>query len=90
MSKKTITKEELVEIANKITVQMVSELGDEDQTVDPGDMICVLGIIHRTVFANIEAKDGIEKARELTGFLVQLVEATLNEGAWDEENQCIK
>ena len=90
MSKKTITKEELVKIANKLTVQMVSELGDEDQTVNPGDMICVLGIIHRTVFANIEAKGGIEKARELTGFLVQLVEATLNEGAWDEENKCVK
>lgn len=90
MGKKTITKEELIEIANKITVQMVSELGDEDQTVNPGDMICVLGIIHRTVFANIEAKDGIEKARELTGFLVQLVESTLNEGAWDEENQKVK
>lgn len=90
MSKETITKEELVEIANKITVQMVSELGDEDQTVNPGDMICVLGIIHRTVFANIEAKDGIEKAHELTGFLVSLVESTLNEGAWDEEKKCIK
>lgn len=90
MGKKTITNEELIEIANKITVQMVSELGDEDQTVNPGDMICVLGIIHRTVFANIEAKDGIEKARELTGFLVQLVESTLNEGAWDEENQKVK
>lgn len=90
MSKKTITKEELIEISNKITVQMVRELGDEDQTVNPGDMICVLGIIHRTVFANIEAKDGIDKARELTGFLVQLVESTLNEGAWDEECKCIK
>jgi hypothetical protein len=90
MGKKTITKGELIEIANKITVQMVSELGDEDQTVNPGDMICVLGIIHRTVFANIEAKDGIEKARELTGFLVQLVECTLNEGAWNEENKCVK
>lgn len=90
MGKKTITKEELIEISNKITVQMVNELGDEDQTVNPVDMICVLGIIHRTVFANIEAKDGIEKARELTGFLVQLVESTLNEGAWNEENKCIK
>ena len=90
MSKKTITEEELIEIANKITVQMVSELGDEYQTVNPGDMICVLGIIHRTVFANIEAKDGIEKARELTGFLVQLVESTLKEGAWDELRKCIK
>lgn len=50
MSKKTTTKE-LIEIANKITVEMV---------------------------------------RELTGFLVQLVESTLNDGAWDEENKCIK
>lgn len=90
MGKKRISSEELIEISNKITVQMVSELGDEDQTVNPGDMICVLGIIHRTVFANIEAKDGIDKARELTGFLVQLVESTLNEGAWNEERKCIK
>ena len=87
---KHYSKEELIEIANKITMQMVSELGDEDQTVNPGDMICVLGIIHRTVFANIEAKDGIEKARELTGFLIDLVETTLEDGAWDEENKCIK
>lgn len=90
MSKKTITKEELIEIAKKITVQMVNELGDEDQTVNTGDMICILGIIHRIVFANIEAKDGIEKARELTGFLVKLVESTLKEGAWCEENKRMK
>ena len=42
------------------------------------------------MFANIEAKDGIEKAREVTGTLVDLVKVTLEKGAWDEENQCIK
>lgn len=90
MEKKNLTTGELIEVSNKITMEMVRELGDEEQTVNPHDMICVLGIIHRTLFANIEARDGIEKARELTGFLVQLVESTLNEGAWDEENQKVK
>ena len=88
--KKNLTNEELIEVSNKITMEMMRELGDEVQTVNPADMICVLGIIHRTLFANIEAKDGIEKARELTGFLVGLIEATLETGAWDEENKCMK
>ena len=90
MGKKIFTNEDLIEISNKITMEMVRELGDEEQTINPIDMICVLGIIHRTLFANIEAKDGIEKAREVTGTLVDLVKLTLEKGAWDEENQCIK
>ena len=90
MGKKIFTNEDLIEISNKITMEMVRELGDEEQTINPIDMICVLGIIHRTLFANIEAKDGIEKAREVTGTLVDLVKVTLEKGAWDEGNQCIK
>lgn len=90
MGKKIFTIEELIEISNKIALEMVRELGDEEQTINPIDMICVLGIIHRTLIANIEAKDGIEKAREVTGTLVDLVKVTLEKGAWDEENQCIK
>ena len=90
MGKKIFTNEDLIEISNKITMEMVRELGDEEQTINPIDMICVLGIIHRTLFANIEAKDGIEKAREVTGTLVDLVKLTLEKGAWDEGNQCIK
>lgn len=90
MEKKRITAEELNDISVKMVKALASELYDDEQTLNPADFICVLGIMHRTLFANIEAKDGIEKARELTGFLVQLVETTLNDGAWDEENQCIK
>lgn len=90
MGKKTITKEELTEISNKITMALVSELNDDEKNLNPADFVCVLAIMHRTLFANIEAKDGIEKARELTGFLVKLVEITLDSGAWDEENKCIK
>ena len=90
MGKKIFTNEDLIEISNKITMEMVRELGDEEQTINPIDMICVLGIIHRILFANIEAKDGIEKAREVTGTLVDMVKVTLEKGAWDEENKCIK
>lgn len=90
MGKKTITNEELKSISNKITMTLVSELSDDEKNMNPADFVCVLAIMHRTLFANIEAKDGIEKARELTGFLIDLVETTLDSGAWDEENQCIK
>jgi len=90
MGKKTITKEELIEISNKMAMALVSELSDDEKNINPADFVCVLAIMHRTLFANIEAKDGIENARKETGFLVELVELTLDQGAWDEENQCMK
>lgn len=90
MSKRRISSEELKSISDKIAMNLASEIYDDDQTLNPADFICVLAIMHRTLFANIEAKDGIEKARELTGFLIDLVETTLEDGAWDEENKCIK
>ena len=90
MSKRRISSEELKSISDKMVMNLASEISDDDQTLNPADFICVLAIMHRTLFANIEAKDGIEKARELTGFLVELVEMTLEDGAWDEERKCIK
>ena len=90
MEKKTITKEELIEISNKITMTLVSELSDDEKNMNPADFVCVLAIMHRTLFANIEQQAGIEKAREETGLLVKLVEITLDSGAWDEENKCFK
>lgn len=90
MRKERITKEELTEISNKLTKALVEELSDDENQINPADFVCVLAIMHRTLFANIEAKDGIEKARKDTGFLVELVEMTLDQGAWDEENQCMK
>ena len=88
--KKTITNEELTEISNKVTKVLVEELSDDGQRVNPAEFVCVLAIMHRTMFAIIEAKDGIEKARELTGFLIDLVETTLEDGVWDEERKCIR
>ena len=90
MSKRRISSEELKSISDKMVMNLASEIYDDEQTLNPADFICVLAIMHRTLFANIEAKDGIEKARELTGFLVDLVETTLKEGAWDEETQSMK
>ena len=90
MSKRRISSEELGSISDKMAMNLASEIYDDDQTLNPADFICVLAIMHRTLFANIEEKDGIEKARELTGFLIDLVETTLEDGAWDEERKCIK
>lgn len=90
MSKRRISSEELKSISDKMVKDLASEICDDEQTLNPADFICVMAIMHRILFANIEAKDGIEKARELTGYLVDLVKTTLNDGAWDEENKCIK
>lgn len=90
MSNKRFTTEELNDISTKMVKVLASELYDDEQTLNPVDFICVLAIMHRNLFTNIEAISGIEKAREITGFLVDLVETTLKEGAWDEENQCMK
>lgn len=90
MSKRRISSEELKSISDKMVMNLASEIYDDEETLNQADFICVLAIMHRILFANIEAKDGIEKARELTGFLVDLVKTTLDDGAWDEERQCIK
>lgn len=90
MSKRRISSEELKSISDKMVKDLASEICDDEQTLNPADFICVLAIMHRILFANIEAKDGIEKARELTGYLVDLVKTNLDDGAWDEERQCIK
>ena len=90
MGKKRITNEQLKETSVKMVKALADELHDDDGTLNPADMVCVLAIMHRILFANVEAKVGMEKARELTGFLVDLVETTLKEGAWDEETQSMK
>ena len=90
MSKKIFTPKELTEISNKAMMLLVSELEDDEQYINPADVVCVLAIMHRTLFANIEKQAGIDKARENTEYFVDLMESTLNDGAWDEESQCMK
>ena len=90
MSKRRISSEELKSISDKMVKDLAFKLCDDEQTLNPADFICVLAFMHRNLFANIEKQAGIEKAREETGFLVELVEMTLDSGAWDEENQCMK
>lgn len=90
MSKKELTREEIVDISNKMSTVLVKELSDDEKNMNPADFVCVLAIMHRTLFANIEKQAGKEKAREETGFLIELVEMTMESGAWDEENKCIR
>lgn len=90
MSKGRPTKEELMEISNKMIKSLVCELLDSEQKVNPVDVVCVLAIMHRSLFANIERQSGIEQARKDTGFLVGLIKMTLKNGAWDYENECVK
>ena len=84
MSKGKLTMNEIYAISNKVFKTMADELNDEEGTASIGDVICVLGIMHRMAFACVEREKGIEKAREDTGFIIDLIEATMNEGAWDE------
>lgn len=90
MSKRIISPEELKSISDKMVMNLASEIYDDEQTLNPTDFVCVLAIMHRILFANIERQKGIDKAREETEYLVKLVNFTMEEGAWDEENQCIK
>jgi hypothetical protein len=78
---------EYVKISNKALSLMVEELRDEDETVNPIEMMFVLSAMHRTIFANVELQDGIDKAREYTEALMDLIEITMKEGAKDELKQ---
>lgn len=88
MEQKTL--EELVEIAHKVYKCIAEELKDEDGKCDPVEAVLALGIVHRMIFATVEGNRGIEAAREATGGIIDLVECTMERGAWDEENQCMK
>ena len=87
MGKTRFSSTEYVEISNKVLGLMVAELRDEDEMVNPIDMVIVLSAMHRAIFANIEREEGIEKAREDTGFLIDLMKTTMKEGAKDELEQ---
>ena len=54
MEKKGLTTEEMIDISNKAIQCMMKEMGDKEETVDLGEILCVLGVMHRTIFANVE------------------------------------
>ena len=90
MGKKDLNLKDLRCIADRVFKHMIDEMEDDDNTTNVADVICVLGIMHRMTFACVERDKGIEKARELTGFLADLVETTMEEGAWDDVNKRMK
>lgn len=87
MGKMRLSSNEYVEISNKALRLLVAELRDEDETVNPIEMIFVLSAMHRTIFANVELQDGIDKARVYTEAFIDLVKTTMEEGAKDELKQ---
>ena len=84
------TQKELIDVAHKVYKCIAEELKDEDDKCDPVEAVLALGIVHRMIFATVERNGGIEAAREATGGIIDLVECTMERGAWDEENQCMK
>lgn len=82
--------DKLLDCANKVLDVMLKDFLDENGEASPIDLMCVVAIVYRQIFANVERKDGLEKAREVMGGMKELVEITLEEGAWDEVNQKMK
>lgn len=87
MEKKGKTQQELIKIAYKVYNLIADELKDENDMGDPVEATIVLAIAHRMVFATVERDDGIDKAREATSAIIDLVNCTMKDGAWDKENQ---
>ena len=81
---------DLVRLSNESYKFITGKLKDKRGEGRPFDVIAVLAIVHRMLFAWIECEIGIDEARKLTDELIELLEKTSEEGAWDEENQCIK
>lgn len=90
MEQKNISVSDLVRISNESYEFITDKLQDERGEGRPFDVIAVLAIVHRMLFARIECEIGIDEARELTDELIELLEKTSEEGAWDFENECIK
>lgn len=89
MSEERVSKERLLEISEQAFVQIVKGLG-EDGCARPVDMMCILAIMYRITFANVEKQAGIDEARKSLGGIMELIQITLDEGAWDEEMQMMK
>lgn len=90
MEQKNISASDLVRISNESYQFITDKLQDERGEGRPFDVIAVLAIVHRMLFARIECEIGIDEARKLTDKLIELLEQTSEEGAWDEIRQCIK
>ena len=89
MANKRLTKEQLLEISQNTFEQLIKAM-DDDSCANPVDVMCVLAIMYRMTFANVEREAGIDEARRTLGGMAELIEITLDEGAWDEKRQMMK
>lgn len=90
MEEKNMNVWDLCKISNEAYSFITKKLEDERGEGRAFDVLAVLAIVHRMLFARIECEFGIDEARMLTEGFIQLVEQTSEEGAWDFENECIK
>lgn len=90
MSKNNMKTKDLIVISAESYKYITGKLKDKRGEGRPFDVIVVLAIVHRMLFARIECEIGIDEARKFTDELIELLEKTSEEGAWDEENKCIK
>lgn len=90
MEQKNISVSDLVRISKESYEFITDKLQDERGEGRPFDVIAVLAIVHRMLFARLECEIGIDEARKFTDDLIELLEKTSEEGAWDFENECIK
>lgn len=82
--------DKLLDCANKVLDVMLKDFLDENGEARPIDLMCVVALVYRQIFANVEREEGLEKTHEVMGGMKELVEMTLQEGAWDEVNQKMK
>lgn len=90
MEQKNISASDLIRISNESYKFITDKLQDERGEGRPFDVIAVLAIVHRMLFARIECEIGIDEARKFTDKLIELLEQTSEEGEWDFENERIK
>jgi hypothetical protein len=90
MEEKNMNVSDLCKISTEAYNFITQKLEDERGEGRAFDVLAVLAIVHRMLFARIECEFGIDEARMLTEGFIELVEKTFEEGAWDFENERMK
>ena len=90
MEEKNMNVSDLCKISTEAYNFITQKLEDERGKGRAFDVLAVLAIVHRILFARMEHECGIDEARMLTEGFIELVENTFAEGAWDFENERMK
>ena len=80
---------EVVDVGNSTFEFMFDQLS-RNGNINTGHMASVVAILFRLSFAFAERGNGLEAARKAHHYAFDFMSNTMMEGAWDEENQCMK